>query len=204
MFPVLPANSPANLTLVGYAVLFALVVMSVYVLVLITALLADHAEPEDVGKAVFYVVMQFFGAALMTMSGLAAVIGVFARVDFPPFTYVAFLIVFGLGGIVFLRSEHRLRALDPASKVIPALLYRFTLKLIGMASAFLGGFSLLSYLLFPPLTVAPRWWVNPLVILLYGMFLAWSVRKPHAQNAAGPPSFSLPSLGSVLKGKKRK
>ncbi|MFA6038846.1 MAG: hypothetical protein WCV62_04895 [Candidatus Peribacteraceae bacterium] len=201
MFPVLSSNSPANLELVGYAALFALVVMAVYVPVLITALLADRAQPEEVARAVFHVLLQFFGAVLMTMSGLAAVIGVFAGVDFPPFTYLVFLMVFGFGGIIFLRSEHRLRAIDPASKTIPLLLYRFTLKFIGIASGFLGGYTLLSYLVYQPVGMAPRWWVNPLVIFLYGIFLAWSVRKIHHADAA--PSFSLPSLEPLMKKRKK-
>ncbi len=182
MLITLPADSPAKLSILAYAGIFALAVMLLYLMILVPSLLPNKARPEDIGRSLFCYLMEGIGVAIMSVSGLTAVIGVLAGIPAPAFSYLLLLLVFGAGGVIFLRYESRQRIIDPNAQIIPSLLFRYTVKLVGVASGLLGGFSLISFLFFRPIGIAPRWWVNPLVMLIYGCFLVWVTRQRRVEE----------------------
>lgn len=202
MFLTLPADSPANLTILGYAALFVLAVLLIYILILIAALIPNRSRPEEVGTALFTYLMLSIAVAIMSLAGLTAVIGVLAALPFPPSTYIALLIVFAGGGFLFLRFENRISTLDSAAAAIPALLYRNAMKLLGMTTTILSAFTLLSLLLLRPQGIPGRFWVNPLVLLLYGTLLVWSVRSRSSSDDTYDPFAAL--APSLLTKKRRK
>ncbi len=195
MLFTLPADSPAKLSILAYAGIFTLAVMVLYLLLLIPALIPNRAKPEEVGKALFCYLVEAIGVAIMSVSGLTAMISVFAGLSVARFSYLMLLIIFAAGGILFLRYDVRLRDIDPEAKVIPTLLYRNSVKMVGITVVLLGAFAILSLLFFKPVGIAQRWWVNPVAMIVYGTFLVWSVRKRRASAVEDFDPFA---------GKKRK
>jgi hypothetical protein len=172
---VLP-SSAASMSVPGYASLFAIILILLFVLFLIPSLLPTGVRPEATVKALLCVVMQGVGVGLMSISGLPALIAVFSGIVLPHQSYLALLLIFAIGGLLFLWYESKLVSLDATSKALPVLLFFVTLKFVGMSTLFLSALILVTTLLTTP---APSiaLWVSQIVFILYGLFLLWSVRE---------------------------
>jgi hypothetical protein len=191
---VLPSGA-ATLTILGYAVVIALSLSAVFALLLIPSLLPPGARPGAAAKALFCYFMQFIGIALMTLSGLPAVIGVAMGIGYPHQSYLALLMIFAIGGLLFLWYENRQGSLDPISSAVPHLLFHYTLKFTGFLTSLLAALTLLAVLLFPPPNLLGSWWIIPLIIFFYGVFLSWcTLSLPQHDTAKPAPAAKAPSL----------
>lgn len=167
-----------------YAVLIPLVFVQVMALVFIPSMMSNGAKALHVGKAIFCYAMQGLGVVLMSISGLPAVYSVLIGAPLMGNMYLGLLIIFAIGGFLFLRFEHKAANIDDASRLVPYALFFYTVKFVG-AVAVVG--SLLS-LTFSMLTLGtlmmPGFWITPTLFLLYGLLLSACTKWPrlHPQN----------------------
>ncbi len=188
-------------------VLLPLGVLLTMAIALIPCLFSQGAKVGAVIKALYCYLMQSVGAALMTAGALPAVYGVLEKFSigverFSAEMYLALLIVFSCGGILFLWHEQIAERIDDASRRVPALLFWYTFKALGMVLFLVGLLStVVTMLLTRPL--AGTWWLSPVVILLYGALLSWCTRWPRG----GSSSFQSMPIGMKMahatKGKKK-
>jgi len=182
LFPVF------GLTGLLYGSLTAVILSLAFCALLIASLMPSGVKPEAAGKALYCAIMEGVGALLMTMGGLPAALSVLAGTALPRNSYLAMLIVFAIGGWAFLWHENMMHAIDPLSKAVPAMLLRYTFKLVGFSCVLLSLIAILIIVLFAAGPLAAGWWVGPCVLLAYGLFLSWCTHftssKPIAFHSA--------------------
>lgn len=180
------------LTAVSVSTLFTFVLVPLGVLLglsvaLIPCLLSPGARVGSAMKALYCYVLQTVGVAMMTTGALPAIYGVLEKFStggerFSAETYLALLILFSVGGIVFLWHEQAAERVDDASRRVPALLFWYTFKTIGNLLVLAGILSLLfTMLLTQPLVGA--WWITPVVTFLYGLLVSWCTKTPASSQA---------------------
>lgn len=184
--PLLFPTGTDSLLLLEYAALAALFVAAALAFLLIPALLRGDAKPESVGKAFYCCVMEGFGIALMTVSGLPALSAVLTGTQYPSSIYLALLVVFGVGGALFLWHENMQYRIDVHSRHIPSIMYHYALKTYGLVTTILATFTLLAYLFFSMPPLPTNWWAHPTIFLVYGLFVTWTAR-----NHPGPALFQI-------------
>ena len=135
------------------------------------------AKPKGVGQAIYTYIMHGTSVLLMTIGALPTVFSVFAGVAYTGRTYIALLLVFACGGLLFLMQDQETHNLDSASRSVPEALYMTTLKVIGNLLAVLSTLSI--FLSIVLASFQPGWWVTPFVLLLYGLLLSWCTRGSH-------------------------
>ncbi len=143
----------------------------------LAALSVPGAKAKQVGEAVYCYLMHAVSVLLMTIGALPTVFSVFAGVAYTGRTYIALLLVFACGGLLFLMQDQATRSLEAASRAVPEAIYMTTLKIIGNLLALLSAISL--FLSIALASFSPGWWVTPFVLLLYGMLLSWCTRGNH-------------------------
>lgn len=134
------------------------------------------AKPKEIGRAIYTYIMHGTSVLLMTIGALPTVFSVFAGVSYTGRTYIALLLVFASGGLLFLMQDQEVRNLDSASKSIPEAIYMTTLKIIGNLLMVLSGLSIVLNIILTSFQTG--WWVTPFVLLLYGILLSWCTRGP--------------------------
>ncbi len=187
--------------------LFPLAVMFALAIALIPCLLSPGIRVGSVVKALYCYLLQTVGVAMMTAGALPAVYGVLEKFGtggerFSAEMYLALLILFSVGGVVFLWHEQTAERIDDASRRVPALLFWYTFKIIGALLIFVGVLSVIfTILLTQPL--AGSWWITPVVILLYGLLLSWCTKNPATSKAFRMMPIHA-GLKPALAGKKKK
>ena len=165
---------------------------------------APGAKPKQVGEAIYCYLMHAVSVLLMTIGALPTVFSVFAGVAYTGRTYIALLLVFAFGGLIFLMQDQAARGLDHASKSVAEAVYMTTLKVIGNLMALLSAISIFLSIVLG--SFQPGWWVTPFVLLLYGMLLSWCTRGAHEWELlkALQSASAAPARSSVLRPAKRK
>ncbi|MBU0458282.1 hypothetical protein KJ652_04430 [Patescibacteria group bacterium] len=160
---------------VVYGLLVPLFIILLFAVFAIASLNNAGAKPKSVVKATYCYLMMGVGILLMTIAAIPTVSSVLANMSYASATYVGLLVVFAVGGSLFLFHDNMIRALDASSQVVPSLIYLYTIKIIGTLTAVLSGLSILLTLI---LGGAPEgWWVTPLTMFLYGFVLYVSTRE---------------------------
>ncbi|MBI1812937.1 hypothetical protein HY285_05160 [Candidatus Peregrinibacteria bacterium] len=211
-----PFLSTGLLNLV-YGIVATVGVLELLTLGFIPALLQRDATPKAVGKAIYCYLMQMFGILLMTLSGLPAVGSVLAGLSYSSSVYLALLIIFTLGGLIFLWHENVSHAIDEASRAVPFAIYYYTFKTIGFVLMSTTLLFLILTMLLHQIELEPTWWVSPTIFFFYGGLLSWSTRWPYGhhlnfensplslrpppppQPRPLPASVSLPALSMTMK-----
>lgn len=161
------------------ALLVPVIVLLLFVVLVLPGLARPGAKPESIARAAYGYLAQSIGIILMTTGGLPAVYAVIAQQQLTSNMYLGLLLVFVIGGIAYLWHDNLVRSIDDASKAVPAALFFYCWKFIGLLVLLFAG---LTYLL-DALTIggnAPLdWWVTPFVLFLYGLLLSWfTFRRP--------------------------
>lgn len=183
---------------VVYGLLVPLILITLFAFFLTASQLSTDAKPRAVAKAMYCYVLMGIGLLLMTIAAIPTVASVLAGESYSNATYLGLLILFAGGGIVFLQQDKMARRIDSASRLIPSLIYLYTVKLIGTVAVLLSGLSIILTLVLG--TAEAGWWIMPITIFLYGFILAWSTHTP---QPAGPklafPAIMRPIMPSISK-----
>jgi hypothetical protein len=126
------------------------------------------------------------GCLLLPSGGLPAVYAVVSHQLLASNTYLGLLILFIIGGIIYLRHDAKLRTVDADSKAIPAALFFYSWKFIGLVIVL---FTCLSFVLDWLVNTAPGHtdtWTVDLVMLLYGLLLCWFTIPVPVAEAPSP------------------
>ncbi|MSR87284.1 hypothetical protein EXS70_03885 [Candidatus Peribacteria bacterium] len=162
-------------------------IMMMMSVVLIPCLMAPGMKVGSCMKAIYCYMMQAIGVAMMSAGALPAVYGVLEKFStgderFSAEMYLALLILFSMGGVTYLLHEQVAEKIDDASRRVPALLFWYSFKVIGTLITLVSVLSfLLTMLLFRPLEGS--WWLSTIVMLLYGLLLAFCTRWPQSSSS---------------------
>ncbi len=160
-----------------YGLVLPLLTIFFLTMLFLASLAVNGAKPHLVGQAIYCYLMHAISVLLMTVGALPTVFSVFAGISYTGRTYVALLLVFAFGGLLFLVQDQSSRSLDPASKAVPEAVYMTTLKIIGNLMALLSSISIFLSIVLG--LFQEGWWVTPFVLLLYGLLLSWCTRGAH-------------------------
>lgn len=160
-----------------YGLVVPLLTIFFLTVLFLASMTVSGAKPKAVGEAVYNYVLHAVSVLLMTIGALPTVFSVFAGVAYTGRTYIALLLVFACGGLIFLMQDQAVRKLDGPSKAVTEAVYMTTLKIIGNLTALLSGISI--FLSIVLAAFAPGWWVTPFVLLLYGLLLSWCTKGAH-------------------------
>lgn len=185
---------------VFYGILVPLLLLQSLTLLFIPSMMKNGAQPRKVGEAIFCYLMQSLGILLMTAGALPTLISVLAGVELAGATYFTLLVIFATGGILFLWHDNAVHTIDEASRAVPGAIFLYMFKIIGYAIVLLWVLSLITTLM----TGIPEdagWWIMPLVMILYGLLLAWCTRSDAGSNQSVFQSITVnsPSLQPAKK-----
>lgn len=157
-----------------YGLVVPLLTVTFLTILFFAGMQAQGAKAKAVGEAIVCYLMHAVSVLLMTIGALPTVFSVFAGIAYTGRTYVALLLVFAAGGLLFLIQDQAARGIDAASKSVIEAIYMNTIKLIGNLVALLAALSLLLSIVLASFSAG--WWVAPFVYLLYGLLLSWCTR----------------------------
>lgn len=158
-----------------YGLVIPLIIILSLTLLYIASLNHAGSKPRAVGEAIYCYLLHAVSVLLMTIGALPTVYSVFAGIAYTGRTYVALLLVFACGGLLFLLQDQAVRSLEAASKAVVESVYLLTLKIIGNLLTLLSALSILLSIILGDFDGG--WWVTPFVLLLYGMLLSWTTRN---------------------------
>lgn len=157
-----------------YGLIVPLLIMTLVTLLFFAGLASPGAKPRSVGEAIVCYLLHAASVLLMTIGALPTVFSVFAGIAYTGRTYIALLLVFAVGGMLFLIQDQAARGIDSASRAVVEAIYMTTLKLIGYVVTLLATLSLLLSIVL--LSFQPGWWVAPFTYLLFGLLLSWCIK----------------------------
>lgn len=157
-----------------YGLVVPLLIVLFLTFLFLASMLNSGAKAKGVGEAIYTYLMHGTSVLLMTIGALPTVFSVFAGVAYTGRTYIALLLVFACGGLLFLVQDHAVHSLDSASKAVSEAIYMTTLRVIGNLLALLSALSI--FLSIVLASFQPGWWVTPFVLLLYGLLLSWCTK----------------------------
>jgi len=191
-----------------YGLVLPLLTLFFLTVLFMASMMSPGAKAKQVGEAIYNYLMHGVSVLLMTIGALPTVFSVFAGVAYTGRTYIALLLVFACGGLLFLIQDQAARDLDAASKVVIEAVYMTTLKVIGNLLALLSAISIFLSIVLASFTAG--WWVTPFVLLLYGLLLSWCTRGNHewelvkALQVTSAPAKSITSTPARKKSPRRK
>lgn len=155
-----------------YGFSLPVIILFVFMLFTLPVVVRPSLRAEAVSQAAYCYLAQMLGILLMTAGALPALYAVFSLQTLSEATYIGLLLVFAIGGLLFLWHDGHLRHIDAASKAIPGAIFFVTWKFIGLLICAFAGLSFVLKLLM--LEEQPNhWWVPYLLMLLYGLIISW-------------------------------
>lgn len=158
--------------------LLPLLIALVLSLLLLPQGIRSSARADAICFSVFSLLLQSVGVLLMTISGLPALYAVFAMQPLPEMAYLSLLLVFAIGGGVYLWQDGVLSRIDPVARELPLNIFFYTWKITGALIVLFSALTLTLELLSMP-QGRGHWWIPHLIMLLYGFILSWfTLKKP--------------------------
>ncbi len=174
-----------------FGLIIGVVVLQLAAFFLLARLIESSPKPHETGRAIFGYIMLAVGALLMCLSAITALMGILGQSSFNAEVYVGLVLIFTVGGLLYLWHDYRLREVPQECRRVPGIIYFFAMKAIGQLALVL---SVLYFSLSFTLAgnQAERWWSMPLSIFLFGFFLTWLTGEAAAKKApvkaAVPPA----------------
>lgn len=140
--------------------------------ILTIAVSHDGGKPSERLRALYCHLIEFIGVLLMTAGALPALYAVFSKQPLTQITYVGLMMVFAVGGLLFLWHDARRHEVPVAARETADAIFLNLWKLTGMLVII---FTVLSFLLKTMLIMDKTngWWIIHLTMLLYGLVLCW-------------------------------
>ncbi len=165
-------------------ILFVAIIQIIFFTLLMEAKAGKNARAF--GHAVFGYTMMAVGIALMTIGVVPTAIAALSNAGFTPEVYLSLLLVFAVGGALFLGADYQVKSLPAEVKSLPGNIYHFFLKSVGYLSLVLAAIHVCISLAVGNFQ-DPDWWVIPLALLLYGVLLAWLTSGPEKTATKAVP-----------------
>lgn len=184
-----------------YAILLPLASLVLFFLLCVPAFLKSTARPMDIARAAFHCLAQSVGIVFMIAGSLPALQVVLSKQPVDTVIYLGLLIVFAVGGLLFLWSDVQLKHMSVSAKEIPETLYFYTWKFIGMIVVLFSGTSLALNLLFAPGDFVRGSWMMHTIMFFYGMMITFfTLHRPHITAPA--PARIVPTAAKKKASKK--
>lgn len=181
-----------------YILFLPLMALQLFTLLAIPALLKPGVRTTDVGHALFSYASQTAGIILMTIGGIPTLYSVLSDQYLSSSMYAGLLVVFAVGGILYLWHDAALQHLDPASRAVPKMIFACAWKFVGLMIVLLTLLSLMLRLLLQSTPPTGGWWVMHLALILYGAILS------HAHlGSKGGSGFQTQSMAAMPKKRKK-
>lgn len=158
--------------------LLPIAVLLLFVVLVLPGLGREGVKPESLARATYGYLAEALGILLMTAGGLPAMYAVIASQNLPSSTYLGLLILFIIGGITFLWHDAKLSRLDTLAKSIPAALFFYSWKFIGLIIVLFTGLSFVLELLVNSAGQREGWWAVYVAMCLYGLILCFFTMNP--------------------------
>lgn len=177
-----------------YTLVIPVIFFQVIALAFIPSMLNSGARARAVGRAIYSYMMEGLGLILMTVSGIPALYSVLIGAPFLGNVYLGLLLMFAIGGFLFLWYESKVQYIDEPSRVVAHSLFFYTVKFIGILAVLLSLLSLVGSMLFTGATMMTDWWITPVIFLAYGCFLTLCTKTPrwHLSGFQSHPSKKPP------------
>ena len=186
---------------IWYVLLLPLMAIQLFALLTIPCLLRPGSRPIDCGRALFSLISQTASIILMTLGGLPTLYSVLTTQPLTSSTYTALLLIFAIGGIVYLWHDAVLHRLDASVTAIPRMIFGCSWKLIGLMTVLLSVLSLTLRLVLQTDVIGQNLWILHLILIVYGMLLTFVSMGPATAPHAG---FTSQHVAGHVKGVKRK
>lgn len=145
----------------------------VFTMLMLPSILRAGSKAEEVAKAAYGYIAQTIGIFLMTVSGLPAFYAAFGYANYSNGVYAGLLTVFAVGGILYLWQDDKMRHVDPASRLLPQVIFIHLWKLIGLVAMLAAGISCAFFLFTNTQTLSSGWWIMYAGLFLYGLLISW-------------------------------
>lgn len=180
---------------VFYGLLLPLLLLQLMALLFIPALLKEKGDAMEVGKAIYCVLLQGLGLILLTAGGIPTLYSVLSGNMLYDRQYLALLLIFAVGGLLFLWHDHLIRSVDKSVRAVPQTILFFVVRFIGVGAISFSALSLVLSVLLKEETLQPNWWILHTIVFIYGTFLWWCTSFDHL----GKDLFKTGPIGFVTK-----
>jgi hypothetical protein len=171
--PVTPLHLLFDTRILLFEGLLGILLIMLFTLLMLPSVLKPGSRTEDVAKASYGYIAQTIGLFLMTVAGLPAFYAAMGWAAYSSGAYAGLLTIFAVGGILFLWQDSVLRRLDPASRLLPQIIFTHVWKLIGLIAVLAAGLSAAFFLFTNTAPLTPGWWVMYAGLFLYGVLVSW-------------------------------
>ena len=200
--PVTPLSLLFDSRLLLTEGLIGVLLIMLFTLLMLPSVLKAGSETEEVAKAAYGYIAQTIGLFLMTVSGLPAFYAAFGWATYSSGAYAGLLTIFAVGGILFLWQDSVLRQIEPASRLLPQIIFSHVWKLIGLLAVLAAGLSGAFFLFTNTAPLTPGWWVMYAGLFLYGVIVSWlTFERPGMRP---PVPFSMKSMRMAAAAKVKK
>ncbi|MBI3336341.1 hypothetical protein HYZ98_02120 [Candidatus Peregrinibacteria bacterium] len=178
---------------VFYGVLLPLVLLQFLALLLIPTLLHHKGDAIEVGKAIYCLLLEGLGLILLTAGGIPTVYSVLSGSLLQDRQYLALLLIFAAGGLLFLWHDHLMHSVDKSVRALPQAILFFAVRLVGIGAIVFSILSLVLSVILHQETLEQNWWVLHTIVFIYGAFLWWCTSFDHLGKdlfKAGPFGFA--------------
>ncbi len=173
-----PLNAIFSAAGAFYLFLLPLMILQLTTLLMLPALLRGNGKAADVGESTYSYLAQSIGLLLMSAGGLPSAYALLASQPLYPGMYTGMLLIFAIGGIVYLYHDAHVRHLESSSKATVSAIFFFSWKFLGLVAMLAGGLSAVLRMMLSGGMVDPRWWVLHLVLFIYGVLVMWFTSHP--------------------------
>jgi hypothetical protein len=181
-----------------FGLLAGVIALELAAFLLLARHITESRNPDDVGRAIFGYMMLTVGMLLMSLSAIPTLISVFGSAGFTVEIYFGLVLIFAIGGLLYLWHDYRVRELPADAVRLPKLIYHFFVKTIGQLSLVLAVLYFTMSLALQG-TDTEGWWSMPLTILLYGLLLTFLTMEPAVAAKKSVVATSRP----LVRGKKK-
>src|SRR3989338_7794840 len=164
---------------VFYGVLLPLVLLQFLALLLIPTLLHHKGDAVESGKAIYCLLLEGLGLILLTAGGIPTIYSVLSGSLLQDRQYLALLLIFAVGGLLFLWHDHLMLSVDKSVRALPQAILFFGVRLIGIATIVFSILSLVLAVLLRQGALEPNWWILHTIVFIYGTFLWWCTSFDH-------------------------
>jgi len=185
---------------VFYGVLLPLVLIQFLALLFIPTLLNHKGDAIEAGKAIYCIILQGLGLILLTTGSIPTVYSVLSGNLLQDRQYLALILIFAVGGFLFLWHDYLLLSVDKSVRVIPQTILFFAVRLVGIAAIVFSVLSLVLSALLQQGPLEPTWWIIHTIVFIYGTLLWWCTSFDHLGKdlfKTGPFGFVGKSSRSV-------